>query len=566
MVVLRRGLCPGLDAELVASLKARGVTTVQDLVCANLAQLAIDTDLPYKRIAMVRRVLVAQLGAFLASAEMSYAELLSSTAILPTGCTALDSLLDCGLYTGELTEVIGAPGTGKTQVCACVAISVACILKQRVFYIDTTGSLSPSLLLCLTQAKVAEPHLQASALQRIEIVKAFDAFSVLDVVEKFQKRLSQPLLSREEEVRVLLLDSVFSVFSPLIGSAHTDGQSFLMHLARQLKFLAKEYNLAVVVTNGVLSSGREALGRAWSHVPNVRISLSVERSGPSVERSGPSVERSGPSVERSGPSVERSGPSVGWSGPSVGRSGPSVGRSGPSVGRSGPSVERSGPSVERSEPSVERSGPSVERSGPSVERSGPSVERSGPSVGRSGPSVGRSGPSVGRSGPSVERSGPSVERSGSSVGRSGPAVETAGPPVVTSGPPVMMAGLPEEMPEQSMEMAGQSEEHVWTDIEIEDGIVGSDVEMAEMEENIEIEATDDRHVNKFERTENKGTISEAGDGVNSAGDNKHLGGSCAAAGDVFKSLRYAKLTKSTRQAVGVDVKFYIGPQGLLDFH
>uniref|UniRef100_A0A8C4Q4V7 RAD51 paralog D n=1 Tax=Eptatretus burgeri TaxID=7764 RepID=A0A8C4Q4V7_EPTBU len=342
-----------------------------------------------QRIAMVRRVLVAQLGAFLASAEMAYAELLSSTAILPTGCTALNSLLDCGLYTGELTEITGAPGTGKTQVCACVAVSVACDLKQRVFYIDTTGSLSPSLLLCLTQAKLTEPSLQASALQRIEIVKAFDAFSVLDEVEKFQKRLSEPLLAREEEVRVLLLDSVFSVFSPLFGSGHADGQSFLMHLARQLKFLAKEYNLAVVVTNGVLSSGREALGRAWSHVPNVRISLSMER----------------------------------------------------------------------------------------------------------------------------------------------------------SGPPNKVAG-------QSMEVAGPSDEHACTDVEIEDDIVRSDVEMAEMEENIEIDATDDgsdRHVKKFERIETKDTRSESGGGVNSVGDIIRLGGTSAASGGDPKSLRYAKLTKSTRQ-------------------
>lgn len=29
---------------------------------------------------------------------------------------SLDQLLDSGLYTGEVTELMGAPGSGKTQV------------------------------------------------------------------------------------------------------------------------------------------------------------------------------------------------------------------------------------------------------------------------------------------------------------------------------------------------------------------------------------------------------------------------------------------------------------------
>lgn len=36
----------------------------------------------------------------------------------PTVCSthSLDQLLDSGLYTGEVTELMGAPGSGKTQV------------------------------------------------------------------------------------------------------------------------------------------------------------------------------------------------------------------------------------------------------------------------------------------------------------------------------------------------------------------------------------------------------------------------------------------------------------------
>lgn len=36
--------------------------------------------------------------------------------ILSSSTISLDKLLDAGLYTGEVTEIVGGPGSGKTQV------------------------------------------------------------------------------------------------------------------------------------------------------------------------------------------------------------------------------------------------------------------------------------------------------------------------------------------------------------------------------------------------------------------------------------------------------------------
>lgn len=36
--------------------------------------------------------------------------------ILSSPVISLDKLLDAGLYTGEVTEIVGGPGSGKTQV------------------------------------------------------------------------------------------------------------------------------------------------------------------------------------------------------------------------------------------------------------------------------------------------------------------------------------------------------------------------------------------------------------------------------------------------------------------
>lgn len=40
----------------------------------------------------------------------------SVDALPSSSAISLDKLLDAGLYTGEVTEIVGAPGSGKTQV------------------------------------------------------------------------------------------------------------------------------------------------------------------------------------------------------------------------------------------------------------------------------------------------------------------------------------------------------------------------------------------------------------------------------------------------------------------
>lgn len=47
---------------------------------------------------------------------------------------SLDKLLDSGLYTGEITELTGSPGSGKTQVIFCPASSSQFLQCQNPAY------------------------------------------------------------------------------------------------------------------------------------------------------------------------------------------------------------------------------------------------------------------------------------------------------------------------------------------------------------------------------------------------------------------------------------------------
>ncbi|KAM5308061.1 DNA repair protein RAD51 homolog 4 isoform 1-T1 [Glossophaga mutica] len=278
MGVLRAGLCPGLTQDMVQHLRSHGIKTVADLVSADLEEVAQKCGLSYKALVALRRVLLAQFSAFPFNGADLYEELKTSTAILSTGIGSLDKLLDAGLYTGEVTEIAGVPGSGKTQVCLCVAANVAHSLQQNVLYIDSNGGLTASRILQLLQARTPDEGEQAGALQRIQVVRAFDVFRLLDVLQDLRGAVAQQVSDSSGTVKVVIVDSVTAVVSPLLGGQQREGLALMMQLAQELKTLARDLGVAVVVTNHMTrdrDSGelRPALGRSWSFVPSTRVVL-----------------------------------------------------------------------------------------------------------------------------------------------------------------------------------------------------------------------------------------------------------------------------------------------------
>ncbi|XP_057676799.1 DNA repair protein RAD51 homolog 4 isoform X2 [Corythoichthys intestinalis] len=232
MVLLREGMCPGLDQDLVRRLRDVHVKTVEDYVSSDIEDLARKCSASYTALMAIRRVLLAQHAAFPVSGADLYDELLSSSAILATGNPDLDTLLDSGVYTGEITELAGGPGSGKTQM---------------------------------------------EALQRITVYRAFDVFSLLDCLYRLSANGGRLRQACGSCVKALIVDSVSAVIAPLLGSKYQEGMLMMNQVAISLKTMAKDFNLATLVTNHVTQNDegevQPGLGVSWSHVPRTRVLL-----------------------------------------------------------------------------------------------------------------------------------------------------------------------------------------------------------------------------------------------------------------------------------------------------
>uniref|UniRef100_A0A2K6FQW5 RAD51 paralog D n=1 Tax=Propithecus coquereli TaxID=379532 RepID=A0A2K6FQW5_PROCO len=128
---------------------------------------------------------------------------------------------------------------------------------------------------------------KAGALQRIQVVHVFDIFQMLSVLQDLRGTVAQQVTSSSGTVKVVVVDSVTAVVSPLLGGQQREGFALMIQLARELKTLARDLGTAVVVTNHITrdrDSGRlkPALGRSWSFVPSTRILLdTIEGAGAS---------------------------------------------------------------------------------------------------------------------------------------------------------------------------------------------------------------------------------------------------------------------------------------------
>ncbi|EOD39238.1 hypothetical protein EMIHUDRAFT_223738 [Emiliania huxleyi CCMP1516] len=176
-------------------------------------------------------------------------------ALLSTGMAPLDEALGGGLQTGEVVELVGASGSGKSQACMAIGARQLAASDWHVLYIDTALSFTAERMLQLRRLR-----------ERLRVVsEAQDVLGacsarLLCVLESLVAELSSCTDggSWYRRLKLLIVDSAFA---PLLSEAAEDSRSLagaqLARLQLLLRQLAARWQLSVLVTNAAPAGSNE---------------------------------------------------------------------------------------------------------------------------------------------------------------------------------------------------------------------------------------------------------------------------------------------------------------------
>lgn len=164
----------------------------------------------------------------------------------------LDVLLGGGVETGAVTEFHGSFGSSKTQVAHQLAVSVQLPVEQgglngACLYIDTEATFRPERIKQMAEALGLDV---AKVLENIYVARAYNSNHQTVLVDKAAE------IVKEKNIKLIIVDSAMALFrSDYIGRGTlADRQQKLNKHLHSLQRLADVYNLAVYITNQVMSN------------------------------------------------------------------------------------------------------------------------------------------------------------------------------------------------------------------------------------------------------------------------------------------------------------------------
>jgi DNA repair protein RadB len=196
---------------------------------------------------------------------------------MPCGCKCIDDLLGGGFERGIVTQIYGASGTGKTNI--CIQLAVATVKNgKKVVFIDTEGFSAERF----RQIAGEEAKKVAGDIIIYEPSSLDQQYSAVLELEKIMN----------EKIGLIILDSAALFYR--LGLSADDSNEENMALRRELlnqigllHGIARKYVIAVVITNQVykdISTGELCPigGNALEHLSKTIILL--EKTGPSKRK------------------------------------------------------------------------------------------------------------------------------------------------------------------------------------------------------------------------------------------------------------------------------------------
>jgi len=254
---LRLDSLAGVGPVTTKKLGDAGIHNIMDLIVRGPVEIAeitgMDKDTSANIVEKARQSLVE--GGLLAKDFVSATEIYKrrqEIGRITTGTECLDLLLDGGLETQALTEVYGEFGSGKTQFCHTMCVTVQKPkeeggLEGTVLYIDTENTFRPERIVSIAKAYGMEPE---KVLDKIIVARAYNSAHQTLILEEASQMI------QENNVKLLIVDSAVGLFRAEYLGRGTLAirQQRLNKFVHLLVRIAEVYNCAALATNQVMAS------------------------------------------------------------------------------------------------------------------------------------------------------------------------------------------------------------------------------------------------------------------------------------------------------------------------
>ncbi len=254
---LRLDSLPGVGPVTTKKLSDAGVHNIMDLIVRGPVELAeitgMDKDTASTIVEKARQSLVE--GGLLQKDFVSATEIYErrqAIGKITTGTECLDLLFDGGIETQALTEVYGEFGSGKTQLCHTLCVTVQKPkeeggLEGTVLYIDTENTFRPERIVSIAKAHGMDPK---KVMDKIIVARAYNSAHQTLILQEASQMI------QENNIKLLVVDSAVGLFrSEYLGRGTlSERQQRLNKFVHLLVRIAETYNCAALATNQVMAS------------------------------------------------------------------------------------------------------------------------------------------------------------------------------------------------------------------------------------------------------------------------------------------------------------------------
>jgi len=275
---------PGVGPATKQKLNDAGIHSVLDLATAGPMDIAEAVDIDISKAVELNNKARKKLVELkrLEPDFISAADLLKKRKAIDritTGSKNLDDLLGGGIESWAITEFFGEFGSGKTQICQTLCVTVQLPkgqggLDAGAVYVDTEGTFRPERIAEIAEARGLKPD---DVLEKITVARAYNS--------SHQELIVRDLggVIEREKLKLVVLDSAVAHYrAEFVGRGTlAERQQRLNRFMHQLLRTAEVYNVAVVATNQVQAAPdsffgdptRPTGGHVVAHTSTYRIYL-----------------------------------------------------------------------------------------------------------------------------------------------------------------------------------------------------------------------------------------------------------------------------------------------------